>query len=95
MLTPSVAPSQESQKSVMSAWVTRSGPPVGGAGSVPVAEDAEWPSWPAHWVERVLPDVPVRQWVLTVPWTRRLLLARNPKLSKGVLGAALLFVALT
>jgi hypothetical protein len=43
----------------------------------------------AHWVERVIDDVPVRQWVLTVPWTRRLLLARNPKLSKGVLGVAL------
>jgi hypothetical protein len=40
----------------------------------------------AHWVDRVLPDVPLRQWVLTVPWPRRLLLARNHKLSKGVHG---------
>ena len=38
----------------------------------------------AHWVDRVIPHVPTRQWVLTVPWGRRWLLARNPVLLKGV-----------
>ncbi len=32
----------------------------------------------AHLTERVLPDVPVRQWVLSVPFELRLLLAREP-----------------
>ncbi|HWA78502.1 MAG TPA: transposase [Polyangiaceae bacterium] len=32
----------------------------------------------AHLVDRVLPEVPVRQWVLSVPFELRLLLARNP-----------------
>ncbi len=31
----------------------------------------------AHLVDRVLPDAPLRQWVLTVPFHLRLLLARN------------------
>ena len=31
----------------------------------------------AHLVDHVLPDVPVRQWVLSVPWELRLLLARR------------------
>ena len=43
----------------------------------------------ARWVDEVLPHVPVRQWVLTVPWHRRWLLSRNPDLAKGVLGIAL------
>ena len=30
-----------------------------------------------HWVDRVFPRVPVRQWVLTFPWPLRLRLARN------------------
>jgi hypothetical protein len=38
----------------------------------------------AHWVDHVIPHVPTRQWVLTVPWGRRWLLARNPALLKGV-----------
>ena len=38
----------------------------------------------AHWVDHVIPHVPTRQWVLTVPWGRRWLLARNPSLLKGV-----------
>ncbi|MCP4846138.1 MAG: transposase, partial [Actinomycetia bacterium] len=42
----------------------------------------------AHWVERVLPAVGIRQWVLTVPWSRRFLLARHPHLVRGVLGIA-------
>ena len=43
----------------------------------------------AHWVDRVLPDVGLRQWVLTVPWPRRWLLARRPDLARGVLGVAI------
>ena len=43
----------------------------------------------AWWSERVFPRVPTRQWVLTIPWKRRLLLARNSDLAMGVLGVAL------
>jgi hypothetical protein len=32
----------------------------------------------AHLVDRVIPDVPLRQWVLSVPFELRLLLATNP-----------------
>jgi len=42
----------------------------------------------AHWIEHVLPAVGVRQWVLTVPWGRRFLLARHPAMIRGVLGIA-------
>jgi len=42
-----------------------------------------------HWMESVIPRVAVRQWVLTVPWKRRLLLARHHDLARGVLGASL------
>jgi hypothetical protein len=31
----------------------------------------------AHLTDRVIPDVPLRQWVLSVPYELRLLLARN------------------
>ena len=34
----------------------------------------------ANLVDRVWPDVPMRQWVLSVPWELRLPLARDPKL---------------
>ena len=44
--------------------------------------------WAAHQVEHVLPAVGIRQWVLTVPWGRRFLLARYPRLIRGVLGIA-------
>ena len=43
----------------------------------------------AAWVDGLFPRVPVRQWVLTVPWKRRLLLAREPTLARGVLDVAL------
>ena len=44
----------------------------------------------AAWlVDHVIPAVPVRQWVLTVPWSRRFLLARRPDLVRGVLAQAL------
>jgi len=44
--------------------------------------------WAAHQVDHVLPAVGVRQWVLTIPWGRRFLLARYPRLIRGVLGIA-------
>jgi hypothetical protein len=37
----------------------------------------------AHLVDRVLPDVTVRQWVLSIPWPRRYLFARKPELCAG------------
>ena len=43
----------------------------------------------AHLVDRVIPHVATRQWVLTVPWTRRWLLARRSDLADGVLRVAL------
>ncbi len=43
----------------------------------------------AHWVDRVLPEVGLRQWVITVPWERRWLLARRPELARKLLGLAL------
>lgn len=43
----------------------------------------------ARWDEAVLPHVPHRQWVLTVPWARRKQLAFRPELAQGVLGVAL------
>ena len=32
----------------------------------------------AHLVDHVIPDVPVRQWVLSFPWPLRLLFAHRP-----------------
>lgn len=43
----------------------------------------------ANLVDKVIPRVATRQWVLTVPWKRRWLLARRPDLADGVLRAAL------
>ena len=44
----------------------------------------------AAWlVDRVIPEVPVRQWVLTLPWARRLVLARCQDLLLGVWREAL------
>jgi len=40
----------------------------------------------AHLVDRVLPHVPVRQWVLTLPYRLRYLLAWSHKLCRAVLG---------
>ena len=39
----------------------------------------------SRWVDEVFPNVAVRQIVLTIPWKRRWLLARKPKLVKGIL----------
>lgn len=43
----------------------------------------------AAWVDTLFPHVAVRQFVLTVPFQRRLLLARRPELARGVLSIAL------
>ena len=43
----------------------------------------------ARWVDGLLPRTAVRQWVITVPWTRRWLLARRHDLACGVIGQAL------
>jgi hypothetical protein len=42
----------------------------------------------AHLVDHVLPYVPVRQWVLTLPHRLRYLLAYNHALCRAVLGVA-------
>lgn len=39
----------------------------------------------AHLVDRVIPDVPVRQWVLSLPWSLRYLLAFDTALCRDVL----------
>ena len=43
----------------------------------------------AHLVDHVLPDVPVRQWVLSMPWRLRFLLASDPALARAVRGSFL------
>ncbi|MBW1878304.1 MAG: transposase zinc-binding domain-containing protein, partial [Deltaproteobacteria bacterium] len=43
----------------------------------------------AHLVDRVFPEVPVRQWVLTLPMPLRFWLARRPRLCREVLGVFL------
>ncbi len=40
----------------------------------------------ARWVDRLLPEVPWRQWVLTMPFPLRLRLAWDPELLTEVLG---------
>ncbi len=42
-----------------------------------------------RWVGELIPDVRVRQWVFTVPWPRRWLLARRPSFAKALLAIAL------
>jgi hypothetical protein len=41
----------------------------------------------AHWVDRVLPEVPIRQWVLTLPYPLRYRCAYDSKLTSQVLRA--------
>jgi hypothetical protein len=48
-----------------------------------LAEAAAW------WVDRVMPHLATRQWVLMVPWGRRWLLARRPALARGVPAVAM------
>lgn len=42
-----------------------------------------------RWCDTLLPHVPFRQWVITVPWSRRKQLAYQPTLARGVLALAL------
>jgi hypothetical protein len=43
----------------------------------------------AHLVDRVLPHVPMRQWVLSMPWALRVHLASDPELCGAVASAFL------
>ena len=43
----------------------------------------------AHWLDHMLPDVPIRQWVLTLPWPLRYRLAWDPALLAEVLAVHL------
>jgi hypothetical protein len=43
----------------------------------------------AHLVDRVIPDVPVRQWVLSFPFELRFRMARDPDLTRAVRGTFL------
>ncbi len=43
----------------------------------------------ARWCDELLPVVPYRQWVLTVPWGRRKTLAYRPELAQAALNLAL------
>jgi hypothetical protein len=40
----------------------------------------------AHLVDEVLPSVPIRQWVLSVPYALRFLFARDPQAMGAALG---------
>ena len=43
----------------------------------------------ATWCDSIIPHVPVRQWVLTLPWNRRFLFSCHPELAKGALHVVL------
>ena len=58
----------------------------GGRGFCPSCAGRRMASRAAHWVDRVFPQVPVRQWVLTFPWSVRLYLARNHRALKALHG---------
>ena len=45
------------------------------------------PTYALHLVERVIPEVPVRQWVCSLPFRLRYLCGYDRKLYAGVLGA--------
>ena len=59
-----------------------------GEASARVASGRRMAERAAFWVDHVLPEVGIRQWVLTVPWRVRWLLARHPHLVRGVVGIA-------
>ncbi len=44
----------------------------------------------AHWLDHLLPDVPVRQWVLSLPHELRYRIAFDPKLQSEVRGGFML-----
>ena len=59
-----------------------------GRGFCPSCGGRRMAAFAARMVEQVLPCVPVRQWVLTLPWDLRLLLAHRHDLARGVLRIA-------
>jgi len=60
-----------------------------GRGFCPSCGGRRMSTFAARWVDEVFPRVPVRQFVLTVPWANRWLLARKPQLAKGLLAIGL------
>ena len=54
--------------------------PTGRRGARRMVESA------AHLVDHVLPEQPIRQWVLTFPFPLRFLFAVQPQVLSGVLG---------
>jgi hypothetical protein len=65
------------------------GDPSAGFGFCPSCAGRRMAERAAHLVDRVIPQVATRQWVLTVPWRRRWLLARRSDLADGVLRVSL------
>ena len=61
----------------------------GGRGFCPSCLGRRMAALAARWCDEVLPHTAVRQWVITLPWERRWLLARRPDLVQGVLRCAL------
>ncbi|MCP4239274.1 MAG: IS91 family transposase, partial [bacterium] len=61
----------------------------GGRGFCPSCGGRRMASLAAHWVDHVLPEVGLRQWVVTVPWRRRWLLSRRHELARAVLVVAI------
>ena len=59
-----------------------------GRGFCPSCCGRRMAAFAARMVDQVLPQVPVRQWVLTLPWDLRLLLAWKHDLARGVLRIA-------
>ncbi len=55
-----------------------------GRGFCPSCGGRRMSSQAAHLVDHVLPRVPIRQWVFTLPWELRALLAYNPDVLEGV-----------
>lgn len=60
-----------------------------GRGFCPACTSRRMHDTAAHLVERVIPQVPVRQWVLSLPRWARFLLARDPELITRTLDIAL------
>ena len=59
-----------------------------GRGFCPCCGGRRMAAFAARMVDEVLPAVPVRQWVLSLPWDIRALLAWRPPLARGVLRVA-------
>jgi hypothetical protein len=55
-----------------------------GRGFCPSCGDRRMAESAAHLTDHVLPQVPIRQWVISFPWPLRYLLARSPQLLSQV-----------